>query len=364
MAAREERDPDAPQRSSMRSDMSTPIIDFHAHLIPPRLVETLVANGRDYGVHVRGPKEAPLVRLEGSAWEKPLPLPLTRITERIATLDRQGIDQQVMAPWIDFSGYTMPVALGLRFAELQNETIAEVAAQHPDRLLGAATVPMQDPEAAARVLRRAVTGQGFRSVQIATYFGGQRFLDDPALDPFWREAERLQVLVYFHPYDEQPPNGTKDYFLHNVVNYPLQTAIAIPRMIFGGVFSRFPKMKVCFPHGGGYLPYQFGRIRRAAAVRPEPKVHGYEGDPLDLFKTFYFDTIVHNPASLRFLAEMVGPDRLLMGSDYPFDMNDPDPVASVRAGISPEWQDSVLGGLALRLMQAAPAAAAPAAAAQ
>ena len=326
------------------------IIDFHAHLIPPRLVETLRARGSEYGVHVSGTVEAPLIRLENSTWTKPLPLPLTRVAERIAMLDRQGIDQQVMAPWIDFSGYTMPAELGLRFAELQNETIAEVAAAHPERLLGAATVPMQAPDDAARVLRHAVDALGFRSVQIATYFGGQRFLDDPLLDPFWRAAEDMQVLVYFHPYDEQPPNGTQDYFLHNVVNYPLQTAIAIPRMIFGGVFHRFPRMRVCFPHGGGYLPYQFGRIRRAAAVRPEPKVHGYAGDPLDQFRNFYFDTIVHNPASLRFLADMVGADRLVMGSDYPFDMNDPDPVASVRAGIAPEWQDSVLGGLAARLL--------------
>jgi aminocarboxymuconate-semialdehyde decarboxylase len=336
-----------------RRDQETPmppIIDFHAHLIPPRLVETLVAHGADYGVHVSGPAEAPQIRLENSGWTKPIPLPLTRVAERIATLDRQGIDKQVMAPWIDFSGYTMPTELGIRFSELQNETIADVAAAHPDRLMGAATVPMQSPDDAARVLRDAVHTLGFRSVQIATYFGGKRFLDDPALDPFWRVAEEMQVLVYFHPYDEQPPNGTADYFMHNIVNYPLQTAIAIPRMIFGGVFQRFPRMRVCFPHGGGYLPYQFGRIRRAAAVRPEPKVHGYAGDPLDQLKTFYFDTIVHNPASLRFLADMVGADRLVMGSDYPFDMNDADPVASVRAGIDPEWQDSVLGGLAQRLL--------------
>lgn len=331
--------------------MASPVIDFHAHLIPPELIKTIRANGAAYGVESGGTDEAPTIRLEGSGWTKPIPLPLTRITERIATLDRQGIDRQVMASWIDLSGYTMPAALGTRFSELQNDLIAEVASRHPDRLLGAATVPMQDPRAAIRVLTHAVRELGFRSVQIATYFGGTRFLDDPALDPFWGAAEEMGVLLYFHPYDETPPNGTKDYFLHNIVNYPLQTAIAIPRMIFGRVFERFPSLKVCFPHGGGYLPYQFGRIRRAAEVRPEPGVNGYAGDPLDLLRTFYFDTIVHNPASLRYLAEMVGADRLIMGSDYPFDMNDPDPVGSVRAGIAPEHQASVLGGLAMELME-------------
>lgn len=326
------------------------VIDFHAHLIPPRMLRLLQRDGGRYGVEVGGPEDAPTVRLEGSSWTKPVPLPLTRIDERLRVLDRQGIDLQVMASWIDFSGYTMPVELGTRFAELQNECIAEVAADHPDRLLAAATVPLADAATAARVLERANRDYGMRTVQVATYFGGSRFLDDPALDPFWDAASGLGVLVYFHPYDEAPPAGTKDYFLHNVVNYPLQTAIAIPRLIFGGVFDRFPDLRVCFPHGGGFLPYQFGRIRRAAAVRPEPKVHGFGGDPLDVLKRFHFDTIVHDPRALAFLAEMVGPERLVMGSDYPFDMNDPDPVGSVKAGLAPEWHEAVTGGTAARLL--------------
>jgi aminocarboxymuconate-semialdehyde decarboxylase len=331
--------------------MPPQIIDFHSHLIPPKLVETLQKSGAEYGVEVGGTQAAPTIRLEGSSWTKPIPLPLTQIETRLQTLDRQGIDKQVMAPWIDFSGYTMPASLDTKFSELQNELIAEVVASNTSRFIGSATVPMQDPRAAVKVMERAVYELNFRSLQIATYFGGDRYLDDPALDPFWEAAEAIGLLLYFHPYDETPPNGTKDYFLHNIVNYPLQTAIAIPRMIFGGVFTRFPKLKVCFPHGGGYLPYQFGRIRRAAQVRPEPKVHGYSGDPLDVMKTFYFDTIVHNPASLRYLSDMVGADRLVMGSDYPFDMNDPDPVSSVRAGIALEHQESVLGGLALKLLE-------------
>src|SRR6185437_8290230 len=131
------------------------------------------------------------------------------VSERIETLDRQGINKQVMASWIDFSGYTMPSALGEKFSRLQNETIAEVVASRPDRFLGAATVPMQDVKRAVKVLEDALQ-LGYRSVQIATYFGGQRFLDDPVLDVFWEAAQSLGVLVYFHPYDETPPNGTKD----------------------------------------------------------------------------------------------------------------------------------------------------------
>jgi aminocarboxymuconate-semialdehyde decarboxylase len=327
----------------------TRIIDLHAHLIPPKLVETLRRAGARYGVDVAGPAEAPTIRLENSTWTKPLPLPLTRVAERLATIEHQGIDLQVQAPWIDFSGYTMPVPLAEKFSELQNETIAELAAAHPGRLLGAATVPMQDAAVAIRVLERALA-MGHRSVQVATYFGGSRFLDHEALFPFWEAVADKGVLVYIHPYDEQPPPGTREFFLHNVVNYPVQTAIAIPRMIFAGVFDRFPRLTICFPHGGGYLPYQFGRIRRAAQVRPEPKSLGYAGDPLEPLQRCYFDTILHSPAAIRFLAEMVGADRLVMGSDYPFDMNDPDPAAAVRAALPEAAQPAVLGGTARRLL--------------
>ena len=325
------------------------IIDLHAHLIPPRLVETLRREGTRYGVEFSGPAASPTIRLEGSTWAKPIPLPLTRVEERLETISQQGIDLQVQASWIDFSGYTMPLPLAEKFAELQNESIAEVCTAHPGRFLGACNVPMQDAAIAIRVLERALA-MGHRSVQVATYFGGQRFLDHEALFPFWEAVSDKGVLVYVHPYDEQPPPGTKDFFLHNVVNYPLQTAIAIPRMIFAGVFDRFPNLTICFPHGGGYLPYQFGRIRRAAQVRPEPVSLGYSGDPLAGMKRFYFDTILHNPASIRYLADMVGADRLVMGSDYPFDMNDPDPVGSVRAALPAEAQAAVTGGTAARLL--------------
>lgn len=261
--------------------MTAPIIDFHAHLIPPRLVEELAARGQDYGVHVSGPGEAPNIRLEGSSWTKPMPLPLMRIEERIATLDRQGIDRQGMVPWIDFSGYTMPAELGIRFSEI---------AERDDRRSGggASGAALRRGDGAdagsagggagaqARGSRaRVPLGAGcdlFRRPAIPRRSGAR-----PLLARGGRAAEEMKVLVYFHPYDEQPPNGTRDYFLHNIVNYPLQTAIAIPRMIFGGVFSRFPRMSVRFPHGGGYLPYQFGRIRCAAAVRPEPKAQGLCG---------------------------------------------------------------------------------------
>lgn len=337
------------------ADLPVPIIDSHAHVIPPRLVETLLREGARYGVEVTGPASAPKIRLEGSDWTKPLPLPLTRTTERIQTMEVQGVDMQVLSSWIDFSGYTMPAELGARFSALQNETIAELVIANPDRYAGALNLPLQDPARAADMLRRGLEDYGFRSVQVATYFGGDTFLDDPRLDPFWEAAQGLGVLVMFHPYEEKHPAGLADYFLHNCIGYPLQTAIAIARMIFGGVFDRFPKLQVKFPHAGGALPYQFARIERAAEVRPEAKAKGFSGDPLAILKTFWFDTVTNNPPTVRFLADLVGTERLMMGSDYPFDMAERDPVGTVKAAVEPRYYDDVLGGTAQRLLCLSPA---------
>lgn len=336
------------------AELPVPVIDCHAHVIPPRLVEALLREGARYGVEVTGPSAAPKIRLEGSNWTKPLPLPLTRLAERIQTMDAQGVDMQVLSSWIDFSGYTMPAHLGERFSALQNETIAELVAGNPDRYAGALTLPLQDPGLAAAMLRRGLEDYGFRSVQVATYFGGETFLDDPRLDPFWEVAEGLGVLVMFHPYEEKHPAGLADYFLHNCIGYPLQTAIAIARILFGGVFTRFPNLQVKFPHAGGALPYQFARIERAAEVRPEAKAKGFAGDPLAILKTCWFDTVTNNPPTVRFLADMVGAERLMMGSDYPFDMAERDPVGTVNAAVEPAHREAVLGGTAQRLLCLSP----------
>jgi aminocarboxymuconate-semialdehyde decarboxylase len=332
----------------------TPVIDCHAHIVPPEMWRAMLKDGPRYGVEIGGREERRLIRLAGSSYTRPMYMPLTATDERLATMDRQGVDMQVLSGYIDFSGYTMPLDLGIKFAELQNETIAGVVAAHPDRYAGAANVPLQDAKAAIQVLARAHRDYGFRAVQIAPYFGGQRFLDDPALDPFWAAAQEMQVMILFHPYDEQPAAGLGDYFLHNCIGYPLQTTIAVVRMIFSGVFTRFPALRMRLPHAGGFLPYQIERFRHAADFRPEPRSKGFAGDPLDVLKTLYYDTVTFSPATLRYLADLVGADRLLLGSDFPFEMGDPDPVGTVRQAIAAPHLDGVLGGTLQRLMGLAP----------
>jgi aminocarboxymuconate-semialdehyde decarboxylase len=326
------------------------VIDCHAHIVPPEMWRLMLREGARYGVEIAGSDERRMIRLAGSSYARPMYMPLTATHERVAVMDRQGVDMQVLSGYIDFSGYTMPLDLGTKFAELQNETIAAVAAAEPARYAGAATVPLQDTATAIKVLERARRDYGFRAVQVAPYFGGEKFLDDPALDPFWAAAQEMDMLVLFHPYDEQPAAGLRDYFLHNCIGYPLQTTIAAVRMMFSGVFTRFPRLRFRLPHAGGFLPYQIERFRHAADFRPEPRAKGFTEDPLDVLRRLYYDTVTFSPMTLRYLVDLVGADRLLLGSDFPFEMGDVDPVGTVRAAIAPEHQDKVLGGTLARLI--------------
>ena len=330
--------------------MVTPVIDTHAHIVPPDMYKTLRSNTAGYGVTFSGDERRPLVQLAGSSYVRPLPMFLTHLEERVATMDRQGIDMQILTGWVDFSAYTMPRELGVKFSELQNESIAAVVASNPDRFAGAANVPLQDPEAAIAVLQGCADKYGFRAAQIATYLGPDRFLDDPALDPFWAAAQEMGTFLIFHPYDEQRPPGLRDFFLHNCIGYPLQTTIAVVRMMFSGVFDRFPKLRIKVPHAGGFLPYQIERFRHAAEFRPEPRSKGFRGDPLDVLRGLYFDTVTFSPMTLRYLIDLVGVERLVLGSDYPFEMGEVDPVATVNAAVAEEHRPAVLGGTVQKMM--------------
>jgi aminocarboxymuconate-semialdehyde decarboxylase len=333
----------------------SPVIDTHAHIVPPEMLRALRKNSEHYGVTFTGDETKPIVQLAGSNYVRPLPMFLTHLDHRIETMDRQRIDMQILTGWVDFSAYTMPLDLGVRFSELQNESIAAVVASNPGRYAGAANVPLQDAESAVKVLERARNQYGFRAAQIATYLGPNRFLDDPSLDPFWAAAQETGTFLIFHPYDEQRPAGLHDFFLHNCIGYPLQTTTAIVRMMFSGVFDRFPSLQIKVPHAGGFLPYQIERFQHAADFRPEPRAKGFKGRPIDVLRKLYFDTITFSPATLRYLIDLVGADRLMLGSDYPFEMGDPDPVGSVNAAVEEPHRPAVLGATVQKIMCLDPA---------
>jgi len=224
------------------------------------------------------------------------------------------------------------------FARMQNEFVAGVAAAHPERFVGMATVPLQDPALAIDELRHARERLGLRAVEIGTCPGGRDF-DDPALFAFFEACAALGVAVFVHP--AMPLAGQErltKYYFPLIVGNPLESALAISKLIFGGVLERLPRLRICFAHGGGAFPFTLGRLNHGWHVRPEGPA-AIPKEPREYARRIWVDSLSHGEGNLRFIVEQLGADRVVIGSDYPFDMGFDDPVAALAgSGLAPDVQ--------------------------
>jgi aminocarboxymuconate-semialdehyde decarboxylase len=320
------------------------IIDCHSHLVPPSLLEAvrkeagsfpslrLIEDGASVGFSFSGGKPT-----------RPVAKPLIDVAGRLAWMDAQGIDRQVVGGWLDMFGYELPAAEGERWSRLANEHL-KAQGDNERRLIPLATVPLQDGGRAAQVLR-AARDAGFRGAMIGTQpkgVGG--VLDDPSLDPFWRTADDLGAVLFIHPVFESGDARVHNYGMANAVGRITDTLIAVSRIIYSGHILRYRNAKIIVGIGGAALPYVIGRLRRNFEV--DPKLT----DPDASLAALYYDTLVHDPRSLRLLAEVVGTDRIMLGSDAPFPIGDLAPKKVVAAaGFSAAEQASINGGLAEQL---------------
>jgi aminocarboxymuconate-semialdehyde decarboxylase len=320
--------------------VTTTTFDLHCHFIPPSILDRIEAEGASHGVRIR--EDGTVSFAERDATQA-LPAGMLDLDERLAWMDDQGVDVQILSAWMDFSAYVLPPEDGAWLARSLNELTADEIASHSDRFRAMAAVPLQAPDLAADELRRAVEEIGFAAVEIGTAVV-DRELDHPSLDPFWRAAEELDVLVLVHPYAAVGSDRLTRYFMDNVVGNPAEETIAAAHLLFGGVLERYPRLKICLTHGGGFLPYQIGRQDRAFESKAKLTTERLHSPPSTFLRSFYYDTVVHGRESLRFLVERVGADRVVLGSDYPFPMGDPHPVATVRAaGLGEVESRAVLG---------------------
>src|SRR5262244_2620200 len=331
---------------------SQPTIDVHAHILSEETIRLLQSEA---------PKVAPK---------------LTEIDDQFGTLDVAGhvyrnfprggwdlerrlqdmaaskVDVQVLSVCPQTFLYAQPPAVAAAFARVQNEQLAKLAKARPDRFLGIATLPMQAPKAAADELRHAMNGLGLRGAQIGSNIAGKN-LDDPELEPVWATAAELGAFILVHPINVAGMDRLGSYYLNNLIGNPLDTTIAAASLVFSGVLERYPSLKICLSHGGGFVPYQAGRFLHGWHVRKEPKGR-LPKPPTESLARFYFDTIVHSKEVLAFLVGNAGANRVLLGSDYPFDMGMPDGVHQVRGlGLSAADQAGILGARAQALLAAA-----------
>jgi aminocarboxymuconate-semialdehyde decarboxylase len=255
---------------------------------------------------------------------------MTELTRRIQHLDACGIGVQVLSTWIDMFGYDLTEDVAVRYHREINEGLAAAAGAWPQRLRFLASVPLPWGEAAAAVLRDAVTRLGACGAMIGTNVGDAN-LDDPRFEPLWAACAELGCPVELHPVNVAGASRLGDYQLDNFLGNPFDTTIAAASLIFGGVLDRHQDLQVILLHGGGYLAQAAGRMthgRRARGVAPRLR-----REPADYLDRFYYDTIVYDGQVLAALAAAVGLERIVLGSDYPFDMEPPDIVASISAAL-------------------------------
>lgn len=319
-------------------------IDIHAHAIVPDALERMAEAHPDHGPVQYREDDKTYLRYPGRGNLGPLPESIFDPALRLADMDRQRVDLQVIAiPPPNFH-YHVPAEVGVDFARIQNDELVALSDSQPERFHVFATLPLQDIAAAIEELERVATIPRVRGVQIGSNIASTD-LDDPVLDPVWAALAAKNLPVWIHA-DQRSIAGAERlgvYYLQNLVGIPMESTIAIAKLIFGGVLGRHRGLRVGITHGGGFAPYQVGRWQHGWEVRPEPRANVVDSDPRELFSSLYFDSLTHDPVSLRLLGERVGWDHVALGSDYPFDMASPDPVGALEmARVDDETRIQVL----------------------
>jgi aminocarboxymuconate-semialdehyde decarboxylase len=269
--------------------------------------------------------------------------------KKIRDMDEKNIGMNVLSstPFAFF--YEVEEELAVELARFQNDQLSKMVRMYPDRFAAMATLPLQVPNEALKELERAVKKLGLRGVEIGSHVG-ERELGDEAFWPLYQALEELEVPIFIHPHHVAGLDRLQEFYLSNLVGNPLDTTIAAAQFVFSGVLERYPGLKVILAHGGGQFPYIIGRMEHGYRVRPEckEKVHR---PPISFFKNFYFDIITHHPDALQYLIGVAGSDHVLLGSDYPYDMGDPDPVQTVSrlSGIKEEDRRKILRENAIAL---------------
>lgn len=323
------------------------IIDSHAHLGPPNLIDAVREGGASFpSVKVIEQGDSVAFSFCGGKQTRPISPGLQDIPARLTWMDNHGIDLQVVGGWVDMFGNELPANEGAGWSRMINAALYDAAASE-QRLIPLAALPMQDGELAAEVLREA-HAMGFKGAMIGTQPKGEGgVLDDPSLEPFWVAADELGTILFVHPVFESGDVRNKDYGMPNAVGRVTDSLIAISRLIYSGHVLRYANVKVVVGIGGAALPFVAGRLRRNYQLH-----HEDVADPDAGLAQLYYDTVVHDPRVLRFVADMVGADRIMMGSDKPFPIGDDAPMQVVRdAGFSRAETLSINSGLARTLFR-------------
>jgi aminocarboxymuconate-semialdehyde decarboxylase len=327
----------AKHKPAMVGNRRVKTVDIHCHVSVPEATELL-----------KGTKLERHGALPGGYDDSSL------TPARIPAMDKMGIDVQAVS--INAFWYSADRDLASKLIDLQNQKLAEMCAAHPDRFVAFASVALQFPEMAAQQLEVGMKKYGLRGAAIGPTCEGKE-LSSPEFDPFWAKAEELQALIFVHPQDSAVATGVQNRVkgngvLYNVIGNPLETTIFLSHMIMEGTLDKFPKLKICAAHAGGYLPSYAGRLDQGCLVFPQECTKKNQMKPSEYLKKIYVDTIIFNPEGLRHLIAVMGAGQIGLGTDYPFpwSVNPVDDVMS-QPGLSDAERIAILGGTMGKLLK-------------
>ncbi|MGV6871332.1 amidohydrolase family protein [Pseudochelatococcus sp. B33] len=327
----------------------TRTVDVHSHIAVPEAA-AYVAPHLDPADIAMVKYSSDETRAINQKQDEDRKLAMVDLEDRLWVLDKLRIDFQLVAPPPFHCYYTLPPEYAVPASRMVNDGVAASVARRPDRFAGLGTVALQDPGEAVSELERGVRELGLKGVQVLTNVNGEE-LAEAKYEPFWSKAEELGALVMIHPNGFTDGDRFRNFYFSNVIGNPLETTVALHHLIFGGVLERHPELKILAVHGGGFLPAYSGRIDHAWGARRDSHA-GLPRPPTEYLRKIYFDSVVFTPHQLAYLVKVYGADKIVMGTDYPYDMADYDPVGHVlgTAGLSEEEVAKVSGLTASKLL--------------
>jgi aminocarboxymuconate-semialdehyde decarboxylase len=324
-------------------------VDAHAHVIVPEICRDAAPEESWRPRVYRDENGSQVVELDGRPIRSAIG-EFVDVDAILAAQDAAGVDRIVLSPWVPLLWYDADPEEALRRGRIQTEALAGLVRAHPERVAALGTVPLQDPALAVRELERLMEAGDLSGIEVAASVRGA-YLGDERFDDFWEAAERTGALVFIHPTTRGfDAVAFREYYLWNTVGNPLETTVTAAHMVMAGVMERHPRLRVLLAHGGGAVLALRGRLRHAHGFQPHARSRLSES-PEESLRRFHYDTVTHDPELLRALVEFAGPERVLLGSDYPFDMGDEGAADSVRtAGLGADAEEAILAGNAARLL--------------
>ncbi len=325
-------------------------IDVHHHYVPKPLIEAARQHGKSLGVEITEERGSWALSFAGSKPHRLQPA-IFDVEKHLEIMDQGQVRLATLEANTNSLGYRLNGAQGEAWCRLYNDCVHELAEARPNRFIGMALVPLQDGARAAKVLQHAIVELKFRGAFIGTNVNGQ-YYNVKDFDPFWAKAQELDILVVMHPEHIAGAERMTEFGLNAVCGNPADSTLSLGYMLYSGLFDRFPNLKICALHGGGFLPYHLGRFDQEFVTGAQVRPAQSKQPPSGYLKNLYFDTLVYDVDTLKYLRAKVGTDKLMLGTDYPYTLGDWMGVEKIQAlNCADEDKNAILEGNARRLLK-------------